>query len=125
MTSNKEIETMEITVTASAQNEIEAQLVKNDMHALKLVYDNEGCGCAVNGVAQVWMIPSIEASEASEAFPCATGSVFQIVFAQKDVIYFEERLIIDYKASGRSFILKSANQIYNNNLDLLVKGAMH
>jgi uncharacterized protein YqkB len=122
MTSNKEIETMEIAVTASAQNEIEAQLAKNDLHALKLVYDNEGCGCAVNGVAQVWMIPSVDASE---AFPYATGSVFQIIFAQKDVIYFEERLILDYKASSRSFILKSANQIYQNNLDLLVKGALH
>jgi uncharacterized protein YqkB len=122
MTSNKEIETMEITVTASAQNEIEAQLAKNDLHALKLVYDNEGCGCAVNGVAQVWMIPFVDASE---AFPYASGSVFQIIFAQKDVIYFEERLIIDYKASSRSFILKSVNQIYHNNLDLLVKGALH
>jgi uncharacterized protein YqkB len=113
---------MEITVTASAQNEIEAQLAKNDMHALKLVYDNEGCGCAVNGVSQLWMIPS---SAASEAFPFATGSAFQIIFAHKDAVYFEERLIIDYKASGRSFILKSANQIYNNNLDLLVEGALH
>jgi uncharacterized protein YqkB len=122
MTSNKEIETMEITVTESAQNEIEAQLAKNNLDALKLVYDNEGCGCAVNGVAQIWMIPSVAASD---AFSYATGSVFQIVFAQKDAIYFEECLIIDYKASNRSFILKSANQIYHNNLDLLVKGALH
>jgi uncharacterized protein YqkB len=67
------------------------------------------------------MIPS---ANATEAFSEATGSEFQILFAQKDEIYFEERLIIDYKASGRSFILKSANQIYNNNLDLRVKGAL-
>jgi uncharacterized protein YqkB len=112
---------MEITVTASAHNEIEAQLANNDLHALKLVYDNEGCGCAVNGVAQLWMIPF---TDSSEVWPKATGSAFQILFAQKDEIYFEERLIIDYKASGRAFILKSANQIYNNNLDLLVKGAL-
>ena len=112
---------MEITVTASAQNEISAQLAKNDLYALKLVYDNEGCGCAVNGVSQLWMVPAVEESK---AWIEATGSEFHILFAQKDEIYFEERLIIDYKASGRSFILKSANQIYNNNLDLLVKGVM-
>jgi uncharacterized protein YqkB len=116
---------MEITVTASAQSEIEVQLAKNDLHGLKLVYDNEGCGCAVNGVAQLWMIPSFDASEANGAFGYATGSALQIVYAQKDVIYFEDHLIIDYKALGRSFVLKSNNQIYNNNLDLLVKGAIH
>jgi uncharacterized protein YqkB len=113
---------MEISVTASAQNEIEDQLAKHELESLMLVYDNEGCGCAVNGVAQLWMIP---ATTASETFPEATGSSFQIVFAQKNAIYFEERLIIDYRSVGRAFILKSANQIYNNNLDLLAKGALN
>ncbi|QGQ96725.1 hypothetical protein EHS13_18490 [Paenibacillus psychroresistens] len=112
---------MEITVTANAQNEITAQLAKNDMHALKLVYDNEGCGCAVNGVAQLWMVP---AAAESEAWSEATGSDLHILYARKDEIYFEDRLIIDYKASGRSFILKSSNQIYNNNLNLIAKGAL-
>jgi uncharacterized protein YqkB len=113
---------MEITVTASAQDEIIAQLAKNELHALKLVYDNEGCGCAVNGVAQLWMIPS---TNATEAWPQAAGSPLQIMYAQKDAIYFEERLIIDYRASGKAFVLKSDNQIYNNHVDLLAKGAMN
>jgi uncharacterized protein YqkB len=113
---------MEITVTASAQDEIKAQLAKNDLHALKLVYDNEGCGCAVNGVAQLWMVPS---TKATEAWPQAAGSTLQIMYAQKDAIYFEERLIIDYRANGKAFVLKSDNQIYNNHLDLLAKGALN
>ena len=113
---------MEIRVTESAQKEIEAQLAKHDLHALKLVYDNEGCGCAVNGVAQLWMIPAVIATS---ALPEATGSELQIVYAQKDLIYFEDRLIIDYRASGRAFILKSANQIYNNSLDLIAKEALN
>jgi uncharacterized protein YqkB len=110
---------MEITVTASAQSEIEFQLAKNDLGALKLVYDNEDCGCAVNGVAQLWMIPK---TDANEQWPEAQGSSFQIVYAKKDEIYFEDRLIIDYRPSGRAFILKSNNQTYHNHLDLLAKG---
>jgi uncharacterized protein YqkB len=110
---------MEITVTESAQNEIEVQLAKNNLGALKLVYDNEGCGCAVNGVAQLWMIRK---TNINDQWPEAHGSSLQIVYAKKDAIYFEDRLIIDYRSSGRAFILKSNNQIYNNDLDLLAKG---
>jgi uncharacterized protein YqkB len=110
---------MEITVTASAQSEIESQLAKNNLGALKLVYDNEDCGCAVNGVAQLWMTPK---TDANDAWPQAHGSSIQIVYAKKDAIYFEDRLIIDYRTAGRAFILKSNNQIYNNHLDLLAKG---
>lgn len=112
---------MEIAVTVSAKNEIAAQLAKHDLQALKLVYDNDGCGCAVNGVAQLWMIPAVTATA---SMPEAAGSEFQIVYAQKDLIYFEEHLMIDYRASGHAFILKSANQIYNNNMSLIAKEAL-
>jgi uncharacterized protein YqkB len=110
---------MEITVTASAQNELEQQLVKHDLSAIKLVFDNEDCGCAVNGVAQLWMAPP---QKASDAWLEAKSSAFQILYARKDEIYFEDHLTIDYRAAGRAFILKSDNQIYNANLTLLVKG---
>jgi uncharacterized protein YqkB len=110
---------MEITVTADAQSEIELQLGKNKLGALKLVYDNEGCGCAVNGVSQLWMIPAVEASD---EWPEAHGSSLQILYAKKDAIYFEDHLMIDYRSAGRAFILKSNNQIYNNHIDLLAKG---
>ena len=109
---------MEIMVTKTAQNEIVSQLERNHLDALKLVYDNDGCGCAVNGVVQLWMVPD---EAASEAWIKATGSTLKIMFAQKDQIYFEERLIIDYEASGRAFILKSNNQIYNNKLNLIIR----
>jgi uncharacterized protein YqkB len=110
---------MEINVTASAQSEIEQQLAKYDLSTLKLVYDNEGCGCAVNGVAQLWMVPT---TQASEDWLEAKSSAFQIMYSRKDAIYFEECLTIDYRAAGRAFILKSDNQIYNANFDLIAKG---
>jgi uncharacterized protein YqkB len=110
---------MEITVTASAQSEIETRLTKNKMGAIKLVYDNEDCGCAVNGVAQLWMVPK---TNANDEWQEAAGSSLQILYAEKDAIYFEDRLMIDYRASGRAFVLKSNNQIYNHHLDLLEKG---
>jgi uncharacterized protein YqkB len=110
---------MEITVTANAHSEIEQRLAKYNLNTLKLVYDNEDCGCAVNGVAQLWMVPT---TQASEEWLEAKSATFQIMYARKDVIYFEERLTIDYRAAGRAFILKSDNQIYNANLDLIAKG---
>jgi uncharacterized protein YqkB len=110
---------MEITVTASAHSEIEQRLAKNDLSTLKLVYDNEGCGCAVNGVAQLWMVPT---TQSSEDWLEAKSTTFQIMYARKDAIYFEDRLTIDYRAAGRAFVLKSDNQIYNAHLDLLAKG---
>jgi uncharacterized protein YqkB len=107
---------MEITVTEAAQKEIERQLEQNHLHTLKLVYDNEGCGCAVNGVPQLLMAPQIE--EWGDWF-LAEGASIPIIYAKKDAVYFEERLALDYKASTRAFILKSNNQIYNANLSLI------
>ncbi|MDB5054765.1 MAG: iron-sulfur cluster biosynthesis protein [Bacilli bacterium] len=109
---------MEITVTELAQSEIEQQLQIHQLQHLKLVYDNEGCGCAVNGVPQLWMIAPVESSD---SWPSANGSSLQIFYAQKDAVFFEERMTIDYQAAKRSFILKSNNQIYNANMSLIAK----
>jgi uncharacterized protein YqkB len=107
---------MEITVTETAQHEIARQLEHCHLHMLKLFYDTEGCGCAVNGVPQLLMAPRIEASE---AWPLAVEKPVPIIYAIKDAIYFEDYLTLDYKASAHAFILKSNNQIYNANLSLI------
>jgi uncharacterized protein YqkB len=107
---------MEITVTEAAQIQIESQLKQNHLHTLKLVYDNEGCGCAVNGVPQLMMAPQ---TEEWGNWASAEGTSIPIIYAKKDAIYFEERLAIDYNPSTHAFMLKSNNQIYNANLSLI------
>ncbi|WP_281887114.1 iron-sulfur cluster biosynthesis family protein [Paenibacillus sp. YYML68] len=84
---------------------------------LKLVYDNEGCGCAVSGVPALWIIEA------------ATAHDFQLQAEPLDVwmdnkheVFFEEKMTVERSTKNdRCFILKSSGQIYNSYMHVIDK----
>ncbi|WP_027093399.1 iron-sulfur cluster biosynthesis family protein [Cohnella thermotolerans] len=83
---------------------------------LKLVYDTEGCGCAVNGVPALWAVDGPEPDDKR-----AEGNFVPLWHEKRHEIFFEERMRITYDENSRSFSLQSDSQIYTNRLALLDK----
>jgi len=78
---------------------------------LKLIYDTEGCGCAVNGV------PALHAVRAAEPGDMkADGGPFEVWYTPQQAVFFEERLTIDCREGKTSYTLRSDNQIYTTSL---------
>jgi uncharacterized protein YqkB len=84
-------------------------------YRLKLLYDTDGCGCAVNGIAQLWAVddaggPQVETSTVT------TDGLFpplEVVYEKRHEVFFEERLTIDFDSASRAFVIKSNGQYYN------------
>jgi uncharacterized protein YqkB len=106
---------MHITFTEAAVRQIEKQLDGRPA-VLKLVYDTEGCGCAVNGVPALWL-----AAEKADGDRMAAGTPYEVAYDPMHEIFFEDKLKVDYQPAGKSFILKSDNQIYSASMSLLDK----
>lgn len=110
---------MQITITDQAIQRL-THVAKPGADFLKLVYDIEGCGCAVDGVPVLWIT-----SEAGEDELTAAQSPFHVVYDKRQEVFFEDRLKLDYRAGSRTFILSSANQIYHHNLSIVDKRNNH
>jgi uncharacterized protein YqkB len=78
-----------------------------DPRPLKLVFDSEGCGCAVDGVARLWRVTEPEPEDGTACeFPAV------ILYNRRQAVFFEDRLVLDVQERTGTFILKSDNQIY-------------
>ncbi|WNR42307.1 iron-sulfur cluster biosynthesis family protein [Paenibacillus roseipurpureus] len=106
---------MYITFTDTALERL-TPFTANNNTLLKLVFDTEGCGCSVNGVPTLWLVP-----EASKEDATAETNAFPLIYKAKDEIFFEENMKIDYHEATKSYILKSNNQIYNAGMSLVDK----
>jgi uncharacterized protein YqkB len=84
-----------------------------DVAAFRLVYDTEGCGCAVNGVPALWAV-----DEAAAGDIAADSEPFVIWHDPRHAVYFDETLRIDYRSDMKSFRLASDSQIYTSRMVL-------
>ncbi|GFZ90304.1 hypothetical protein GCM10008018_40700 [Paenibacillus marchantiophytorum] len=105
---------MNVTFTDTAIDRI-APLLQEDS-VLNLVFDTEDCGCSVNGVPTLWIVP-----KANEEKRVAETNQFKLTYKAKDEIFFEEKMTIDFHDKNKSYILKSNNQIYNAGMSLVDK----
>lgn len=111
---------MFIQFTADAINKIQSIMNQNKATGkLKLAYDTDGCGCAVNGVAALWLVDVPESNDTVHA--C---DPFEVWIDRKQEVFFEESMTIDYKAEGVRFILRSNSQTYNAHMSLVDKRAV-
>lgn len=83
---------------------------------LKLAYDTEGCGCAVNGVAQLWIVEEPPPHDAR-----ASGDPFSVIYDPNHEVFFEDQMVVDYIERTRTYKLSSSSQIYNAFMPLLDK----
>jgi uncharacterized protein YqkB len=84
-------------------------------YRLKLLYDIDGCGCAVNGIAQLWAVDELGESlvEAATISTDGSSSPLEVVYEKRHEVFFEERLTIDFDSASRAFVIKSSGQYYN------------
>lgn len=107
---------MQIEITEAAAQQI-AKRTGLDNCALQLVFDAEGCGCAVSGVPQLWII-----SPASSHHLLQAASVpVPILYEKRHEVFFEDELKLDYRPDHLVFQLKSRQQIYNAGMSLIEK----
>ncbi|MFC4304778.1 iron-sulfur cluster biosynthesis family protein [Cohnella boryungensis] len=79
----------------------------------KLVSDSEGCGCAMNGVAALWMLDEPESGDLR-----AGSNRLEVWYEKRHEVFFDELLRVSYDAGRRAFKLASDGQIYSNQLRL-------
>ncbi|MDF2718670.1 MAG: iron-sulfur cluster biosynthesis protein, partial [Paenibacillus sp.] len=82
--------------------------------AIKLAYDTDGCGCAVNGVAALWIVDSPEEDD-----QLASSNLFTVFYDPRQELFFEDKLTVDRKPEQQSLILKSSQQTYNPSMRLI------
>ncbi|WP_028548534.1 iron-sulfur cluster biosynthesis family protein [Paenibacillus sp. UNC451MF] len=105
---------MHITFTEQAVEQIKKHHI-DGQEKLKLVYDSEGCGCAVSGVPTLWIV-----NQPGDRDLNAEGTPYDVLYEKKHEVYFEDRMSLDYRDNG-VYILKSSGQIYNANMRLIDK----
>jgi uncharacterized protein YqkB len=106
---------MTITPTQEAIDKL-LHLFPTDPLTLKVVYDTEGCGCAVNGVVQLWRTDGI-----TDGDVIGYDQAIRIVYAARQEVFFEDQLTLGYNKTDRAFGLKSKNQIYHPSLPIINK----
>lgn len=83
---------------------------------LKLVYDSEGCGCAVSGVPQLWRVAAAQPGDIA----INEGGITVLAEA-RHTVFFEDVVRLGYEPSKNCYTLKSDGQIYNNRLRIIDK----
>jgi len=105
---------MEITITDEAVVKIEEKTEGKRGH-LKLKYNTDGCGCAVNGVVELWFVPAIE----NDDIEIKTNKWTVYIEKAKEVFY-DEQMKIDFSKDGNCFQLISPQQILNGRMSLII-----
>lgn len=82
-----------------------------DVPGFRLVYDTEGCGCAVNGVPALWAVDGAMPGDVS-----ADSGPLRLWLNGQQSVFFDDALRLDYRSDRRSFTLASDNQTYTTRL---------
>lgn len=112
---------MKMQLTSTAQRRL-AEYAPAAGDRFRLVYDAEGCGCAVSGVASLWLTgePAEQDERTAELIVQPIDSSdpagIRITYLARHEVFFDDRLKLDYSEDRRAFRLASDNQIYNSRL---------
>jgi uncharacterized protein YqkB len=105
---------VEINITETAVEKINERIKDRDGY-LKLKYDTDGCGCAVNGVVALWFVPKLDADDV------ALETNDRTVYVEKSkTVFFDEQMKIDFSKATNCFQLKSPQQILNGHMSLVI-----
>jgi uncharacterized protein YqkB len=106
---------MEVTLTEAAARKIEEKTAGKTGY-LKLKYDTDGCGCAVNGVTALWFVSETDSED--EEIITNSGSIF---VEKPKKVFLDEKMKIDFLESANCFQLKSPGEILNGRMSFLDK----
>jgi uncharacterized protein YqkB len=107
---------MKMTFTDSAAEQLSRTLDSRD--SLKLAYDTEGCGCAVNGVPQLSIV---DVREPGSDEVRMDSERFTVWADPRQMVFFDDELTLDFRPESGTYRLKSANQIFGASMRLMDK----
>ncbi|MBW5446537.1 iron-sulfur cluster biosynthesis family protein [Cohnella sp. CFH 77786] len=84
-----------------------------EVRGFRLVYDTEGCGCAVNGVPALWSADRPEPGDVA-----AESDPFALWHDPRHAVFFDEVLRVSFLPERQSFRLSSDSQTYTTRLVL-------
>ena len=82
---------------------------------VRLIYDTEGCGCAVNGIPGLRIISEPEQEDVS----ISAGDAVPFVMNHRQEVFFEDTMKLDVIPGLSSFRLDSSSQTYGTNIQLI------
>lgn len=101
-------------ITAAAAEKLNGRINGREGY-IKLKYDTEDCGCAVNGVIALWFVPELDTDDIT----IETNE--QNVYIEKSkTVFFDEKMTIDFSNASNTFQLKSPQQILNGYMSFVV-----
>ncbi|MWV42211.1 iron-sulfur cluster biosynthesis family protein [Paenibacillus sp. HJL G12] len=106
---------MNIQITDRAERFLQQKMGEKSS-PVRLVFDSEGCGCGVNGIPALWILPELDEYDMSIH---SNGVPF--VINRIHAVYFEENLYLDSEEGYPSFRLSGDSQLYGKNIRLLDK----
>ena len=98
---------MYITITELAAEKIN-KLTTGKNGYIKLIYDIDGCGCGVNGVAALLFVGELEENDQE-----INTNEDNIYIEKSQEVFFDEKMTIDFSEKANSFQLKSPNEYLN------------
>lgn len=105
---------MNIQLTRQAELKLKDKL-GDKPGAIRLIYDTEGCGCAVNGVPSLRIVDE----PTTEDIAVETGSPVRFIVNRKQAVFFEEEMRLGADPATYSFRLDSSGQNYGTNIQVL------
>jgi uncharacterized protein YqkB len=116
----KEGNLVQITLTQTAIERLK-RTAGGRTGVFRIVYDTDGCGCAVNGVPALWYADAPESDDVSIE---STGSEdLSFWVDRKQTIFFEDELKLDNRPESGGLRLYSDSQIYNASLQVFDRTA--
>ncbi|MCE7794260.1 iron-sulfur cluster biosynthesis family protein [Salipaludibacillus sp. CUR1] len=103
---------MILEVTKRAQNKLEELGFKPNESVLLIIYETDGCGCAVNGVSRLQEVKPETLTE-EEKMVETESSPYRTAIQKRAEWAYDEKLKIDFSLSANTFQLKSPNEMLN------------
>lgn len=105
---------MNIELTVDAERKLKEQIGETP-GSVRLIYDTEGCGCAVNGIPGLQIINEMDPDDVV----VMTGDSIPFVINRRQEVFFEDFMKLDVLPELSSFRLDSRNQSYGTNIQLV------
>jgi len=105
---------IKLTVSEQAITKI-IEKIGNTNRYVKLLYDTDGCGCGVNGVAALAITSDLEVYD----IEVETNAPFSIFIDKSSAVFFDDEMQIDYSSNTHSFQLKSKQQMFNARMSIM------
>jgi uncharacterized protein YqkB len=107
---------MHLHISETAAERLKPYMNDQPEHAFHLIYDTEGCGCAVNGVPTLKWLPNNHDNQ--KKYITISELPIPVRVTENDAIFFEEKMYLDFTASNLCYRLSGPGQIYHGCMNI-------